>query len=378
MITYDYSVFTSINENEISNNLFSDLWIYKVEKVFTQGSFFLKVFLVNKNEKLILDQIYFAVSYSDKIESIAVSDFKPLSTTENKTMFGCLIELNDDQGAYFNNITIEGYINDNNLIKMTNSNIGFSLSSDQKDKYKNSILSEQDKLYTIFPNFTKDYWQCKCGEINLLASDDCSNCVDSKNVIYNMYEKGLKNYFLSYIKEDSFPYNQKISSDRNLEVMIKEFNQLGYSENDIPKRFYDYLNDESLKHEKNIMELNKKEKFKNKMIIVLFAVLVVSIYIGTKGLIKYNAMKSPLYKDYEEAHRLSEKSNIQASQAFARLSNFYDSDKQELKFKYLAGMEFYEDEYFVAAKKIFEELGNYKNSEKMLKKVLDELEKGKE
>lgn len=114
------------------------------------------------------------------------------------------------------------------------------------------------------------------------------------------------------------------------------------------------------------------------MIIVLFAVLVVSIDIGTKGLIKYNAMKSPLYKDYEEAHRLSEKSNIQASQAFARLSNFYDSDKQELKFKYLAGMEFYEDEYFVAAKKIFEELGNYKNSEKMLKKVLDELEKGKE
>ena len=235
MIKIQNKTLQELQNNSYHHNLESPVWLFKIEKLFHKGSFYLKLYLIHNMDVSNLNAVRVCIDFKETNFEVDIVEFKKAESYPKDPIFGCLVKLppefNDDEYT----VELVSLIKDNKRILLDPSKvIPIDFKLDERNTELNKYLVEHIPNFQQFPSIYEDYWQCSCGKYN--SVDLCQNCGQSQNRIKEMISTNLESLFIqTYLEHTPFKPNLKQSYDTNLNQYFEPLKKMGYTIEDADK-----------------------------------------------------------------------------------------------------------------------------------------------
>lgn len=328
MVNLDINVLNELTRNKNLNSAVSPIWILKVEQIEIKNKIYLKIFLVRNQSIEELKEINFFISELNS--NFIAYVFKDSEQYKDPNIFGCVINIPQNISE-LKSVSIASIKFKSTLIEFDVNNyreLSFYENVDDINAIK--YLKSFNSNIVTFPKVNDKDWLCCCGKINRNENNECLNCHNTKQYIFNdflksknsvefamtkfietvkfdihlNFEQNLHNIFdknkiinnLKYLNAN-FKMQLKSKYDSRVFEYISEFKNKNkllldskatfdenisnyYARFRIPEEFYiSILNDNEINailNEYNFL-LNKKLKSKKRWKIVLTSLLAISV-----------------------------------------------------------------------------------------------------
>lgn len=183
-----------------------------------------------------------------------------------------------------------------------------------------------DDIYA--PLFDSEYWQCTCGEFNLVENDNCKNCGINKGELVKIYDT-------EFLKE-------------NLEI---------------------YLSNQ-IEEQKLIKEKRDKRNKLIRNLCIIGLGCIITVFMVINVIIPFASDKYTQYQ-YRNAVETGEEGDyIQAISILEKLGDYEDSEEKvedfKIRLKYEEAIKLGENGAYEKAIQLFNELNGYANSEELV------------
>lgn len=305
MIKFQNSTLKELQNNSFNHNLDSPIWLFKVEKIFHKGSFYLKVYIIKNAKFDTLNSIKVKVSFNDSSFEDNVIAFKKADSYPNDPILGCLVKLPSDFNDVAYTIELIAVIIDNKLIDLDLSKtIELDYKLDERNSEICKYLGNNIENFYQFPTIFSNYWQCSCGKYNTEHLTTCQNCGRSLESIEKFISVGLNNLFIqTYLEKNPFKPNLNLSYEANLNQYFAPLKNMGFTKEDA----HIFGIEKSDLEPRIIQNQLKKKKNRNRILIVsVAALLVIGIILAFNWkTIRVNIAKNHFENgEFEEAKKI--------------------------------------------------------------------------
>lgn len=348
-------VLNILADNNLTNDPSFPYWLYKIEFVFVSGKSFIKAFLFNKefdNKEISL------ITFSYNNKEYKSTKFNIVSEYNNTNIVGVAFEID----KYDKEVQLKIIREVVDRTEYLSSNVEIPYKKSKFPKENDYLLSKNIdyKLYhEVFPTINNNYWQCSCGRIHSLDKNDCY-CGLNKNRIESIINFNYTdNHIQDYLKTP-IHYNLDKSFVENIELYKTRFFN---SFNIDPSLLMKHIDIEAEEEKYNELIRNRDEEIKqnkarNKKIlrislaIIAFAIIVTICVKFIIPEVRYHIADSEFKKgNYDVA--ITKFENL----------NYKDSYDRALEVSYAKANNCVENNDYDEALQIFEELGDYSDSE---------------
>lgn len=309
-------IFQVLEESQIKNDPSLPYWIYHIESVQVCGKKFFKVYLFNKEFD---DKKLNFITFEHLGKEYQFANFNVVSEFKDQNIVGVAFETNIDD---FNmDIRIVREAVDGGECTPSQVLDSYIRSIEPAEKsYLISKVPQYAKHHDIYPQITKNYWQCSCGRIhsNNTVNCSCGLTINDINEILNFdfeeshildylnkpigydlnksFEQNIEDYKLQF--KTSFGTNpEKLIERINLEAEEDKYNELCEERNN--RLIEEKIRKQKLEEKAKIVAKKRKKKFtiitSLVCICVLFAI-VLNVVVIPK--IKYNSLVEKYGQEY--------------------------------------------------------------------------------
>jgi tetratricopeptide (TPR) repeat protein len=236
MIKFNKEVLLEIQNSDQENYIFGPIWIYKSEKVFHQGRFYLKIYLFqNQVIENGLKGLSFEVNYNNTKAMLKSYEFKEVEAYKDKNIFGCVLEMPSDYEGVPVKINIHSYFTSIGVEEIEPISLQvLKLDQSQFEGKGNEYLRKEIVDYVVFPKIEDDYWQCKCGMANKHSIHICTNCGTTISSMKSYIETGINELILNRILfRNPFIYSSKESAEINIKSYLEKFEEYNLPRSEI-------------------------------------------------------------------------------------------------------------------------------------------------
>lgn len=314
-------IFQVLEESQIKNDPSLPYWIYHIESVQVCGKKFFKVYLFNKEFD---DKKLNFITFEHLGKEYQFANFNVVSEFKDQNIVGVAFETNIDD---FNmDIRIVREIVDGREYGSSQLLDNYIRSIEPVEKsYLISKMPQYAKHHDIYPQITKNYWQCSCGRIhsNNTVNCSCGLTINDINEILNFdfeeshildylnkpigydlnksFEQNIVDYKLQF--KTSFGINpEKLIERINLKAEEEKYNELCEERNN--QLIEEKIRKQKLEEKAKIAAKKRKKKFtiitSLVCICVLFAI-VLNVVVIPK--IKYNSLVEKYGQEYVDTFR---------------------------------------------------------------------------
>ena len=315
-------IFQVLEESQIKNDPSLPYWIYHIESVQVCGKKFFKVYLFNKEFD---DKKLNFITFEHLGKKYQFANFNVVSEFKDQNIVGVAFETNIDD---FNmDIRIVREAVDGRECTPSQVLDSYIRSIEPAEKsYLISKVPQYAKHHDIYPQITKNYWQCSCGRIhsNNVVNCSCGLTINDINEILNFdfeeshildylnkpidydlnksFEQNIDDYKLQF--KTSFGINpEKLIERINLEAEEDKYNELCEERNN--RLIEEKIRKQKLEEKAKIIAKKRKKKFtiitSLVCICVLFAFILNTVVIPK---IKYNSLVEKYGQEYVDTFRL--------------------------------------------------------------------------
>lgn len=332
MLKYNKDILNSIELNHLKNIHVSPVWLLKVEKIFHNGSYYLKIYVYKNLTDITINEIGFIFKYRHTEINIKSSNIIRANTYPNDPVYGCSIKMPDDFQDSDYSFRIITLVIDTKLIDYSAVQTGLlNFSSNLHNSKSYDYLKTNLKSFNTLPEFNDHYWKCHCGKYNPITQISCLNCDSNVESNHMMFNQGIDLSALKlYVEKNPLIFDNKVQFDDAFDKYIKNIeNILGLSTamilHNVNRSIEEekYLNSQtSFNKEENL----KKKRFRKTLSYIIFSAIAITLF---------TIFGLPFIKYSLALNQISSGNFSEGIKSLENLGEYRDSQDQLIEAKYL-------------------------------------------